>query len=81
MCSICCIFIPLFIVVYEDVLKIIDKSRNESYILCGDYNLELDQEIDYFNYTVSIKRMLEKWSYHKFKPELYQTHIENFSQI
>jgi exonuclease III len=35
---------------YDNVFKIIELIGNESFIICGDFNLVLDPELDYFNY-------------------------------
>ena len=35
---------------YENVLKCITEMENDTYIICGDFNLTLDQNMDCFNY-------------------------------
>ena len=35
---------------YENVFKCIADMENDSYIICGDFNLTLDQGMDCFNY-------------------------------
>jgi len=35
---------------FENILKIIDEFENEQYIICGDFNLVLNQNLDTSNY-------------------------------
>ena len=35
---------------YENVFKCITEMENDTYIICGDFNLTLDQNMDCFNY-------------------------------
>jgi exonuclease III len=36
---------------FNEIFSLIDRIGNDSYILCGEYNLVLDTLKDYFNYT------------------------------
>ena len=35
---------------YEHIFQLIDNIGNDSYICCGDFNLVLDTDLDYYNY-------------------------------
>lgn len=35
---------------FKEIFKIIEQVGNESYIICGDFNLVLDVDLDYCNY-------------------------------
>ena len=39
---------PIF---FEKISEIIDDFGNSSYILCGDYNLVINPDLDYYNYV------------------------------
>ena len=54
---------------YKHVFNVIDKIGNDSYILCGDYNLVLNSEIDYCNYKSTCHNINAR--------KLLLTYIEN----
>lgn len=67
---------------YDKIHNILDTSEDQTYIICGDFNLVLNQELDTFNYkhqnnpkaTIKVKDIIEDFSltdpFREFYPNL-----------
>ena len=42
--------IKITLIFFRDPFSNIQSLENDSYIICGDFNLVLDPDLDYFNY-------------------------------
>lgn len=67
---------------YESIFNIIDNIGNDTYIICGDFNLVLNPQKDYYNYKhVNNKRARDKLINFISERQLLDPYRENYPDL